>query len=231
MKRMKRVLWATALPAAILLSFFAPKSYAASNAFKLTGLGAGYSFVLKDVRYRESDRGYFGPTMRPCLALSLGLVSDGHFGIIFDGVLQFYDEVYHNLTDVGPRTTVNDSAALLNLGVSLEFSFFRDIKRSWNPYVSFGGFMIVPLNTEIHFIDGSYPPDYPRKGEKAGFKAAAGTRVRMTRSVYLNPRVVYYSGTSILSVQVGIDLVFPKKSPPDPDLTPRRKTSRWQLRN
>jgi hypothetical protein len=231
MKRMTRVLRSTGLPAAIVLFLRATESYAESNAFKLTGLGGGYSFVLKDVRYLESDHGYLGPTMRPCLALSLGLVSDGHFGIIFDGVLQFYDEAYHNLTDVGPRTAVNDSAALLNLGVSLEFSLFRDIKRSWNPYVSFGGFIIVPLNNEIYFIDGSNPPDYPRKGEKAGFKAAVGTRIRMARSAYLNPRVVYYSGISILSVQVGIDLVFPKKSPPDPDLPPRRRTSRWQLRN
>ena len=57
--------------------------------------------------------------------------------------------------------------------------------------------------------------------QAAGFQASAGTRIRMSRSVYLNPRVVYYSGISIVSLQVGIDLILPKKSPPDPDLPPR----------
>lgn len=220
MKTRGRVLRSTALPVVFVLFFLAPAIHAASNAFKLTGLGGGYSFLLKDVRYQESDHGYVAPKMGPCLGLSFGLVTDGHIGIILDGSVQFYDEVYHNLTDVGEPTPVIDSTALLHFGASLEYSFFRDVGRVWNPYVSFGGFFIVPLDV-VYFIDGSNPPDYPRKGEKAGFQASAGTRIRMSRSVYLNPRVVYYSGISIVSLQVGIDLIFPKKSPPDPDLPPR----------
>jgi hypothetical protein len=208
------------LATAFVLFFFAPGIHGASNAFKLTGLGGGYSFLLKDVRYLESDQGYVAPKMGPCLGLSFGLVTDGHIGILLDGSVQFYNEIYHNLTDVGPTTTVHDSTALLRFGASLEYSFFRDVGRVWNPYVSLGGFFIVPLDVE-YFIDGSSRSDYPRKGEKGGFQAAAGTRIRMSRSVYLNPRVVYYSGISIVSFQVGIDLIFPKKSPPDPDFPPR----------
>jgi hypothetical protein len=221
MKTRGRVLRSTALPVVFVLFFLAPAIHAASNAFKLTGLGGGFSFLLKDVRYLESDHGYVVPKMGPCLGLSFGLVTDGHIGIILGGSVQFYDEVYHNLMDVGEPTTVYDSTALLHFGASLEYSFFRDVKRVWNPYVSLGGFFIVPLDVEFDFINGSNPPDYPRKGEKAGFQASAGTRIRMSRSVYLNPRMVFYSGISIVSLQVGIDLIFPKKSPSDPDL-PRR---------
>jgi hypothetical protein len=203
---------------AFMLFFVAPEIHAASNAFKLIGLGGGYSFLLKDVRYLESDQGYVAPTMGPCLGLSFGFVTDGHFGIILDGSVQFYKEIYRNLMDVGPPTTLYDSTALLHFGVSLEYSFFRDVGRVWNPYVSLGGFFIVPLDVDFDLINGSKPPDYPRKGEKAGFQAAAGTRIRISRSVYLNPRVVYNSGISVVSLQVGIELISPKKSPPDPDL-------------
>ena len=217
MKTMVKVLRSTLLATAFVLFFAAPGIHGASNAFKLTGLGGGYSFLLKDVRYQESGQGYVAPKMGPCLGLSFGLVTDGHIGIILDGSVQLYDEVYHNLTDVGEPTPVIDSTALIHFGASLEYSFFRDVGRVWNPYVSFGGFFLVPLDV-VYFIDGSSRADYPRKGEKAGFQASAGTRIRMSRSVCLNPRVVYYSGISVVSFQVGIDLIFPKKSPPDPDL-------------
>jgi hypothetical protein len=211
MKTTARILRAMAVTATFVLVFFASKSYGASNAFKLTSFGGGYSFVLKDVRYQESGQGYLAPRMKACLFSSFGLVTDGHMGIMLDGFVQFYDEIYHNLSDVGPSTILHDSTALLNFGVSFEYIIFRDINRSWNPYVNVGAFFSVPLNAKFNILDGFVYPNYPRKGERAGFKAAVGTRVRISRTVYLSPQVTYLSPVSVVSFQVGVDLIFPKK--------------------
>jgi len=211
MKTTARILRAMAATATFALVFLASKSYGASNAFKLASFGGGYSFVLKDVRYQESGQGYLAPRMNTSLFCSFGLVTDGHIGIMLDGSVQFYNEVYHNLSDVGPPTTLHNSTALLNFGVSFEYIIFRDINRSWNPYVNVGGFFLVPLNAKFDLFNGLVYPNYPRKGERAGFKAAVGTRIRISRTVYLSPRVTYFSPISIVSFQVGIDLIFPKE--------------------
>jgi hypothetical protein len=114
--------------------------------------------------------------------------------------MQRFDEVYHYISDVGDDVSESYSTKFFYFGPSLEYRFFKDIRRSWNPYLSVGAYALLYLDL---FNFGA--PEYPKT---VCFKAAAGARIRVAGPLYFNPQVAYYSGSSSVSFQAGLSLIL-----------------------
>ena len=198
MKPTARILRLSALSATFILVLLTFKSY---GAHLLIGFKYGYSSALTEVRYDKYGLDYTVPKLKTCRSVSIGIVSDNHLSIIGEAFVQKFDEVRHYITYVGNDATYGPYGTdFLNLGLSLEYRFFKEIARSWNPYINIGAFALFYLD-----LFGGGPPEYPKT---VCFKAAMGTRIRVAGPLYLNPQVAYFSGTSSVSFQAGLDVIF-----------------------
>jgi hypothetical protein len=197
MKSTARIRRSSALAAAFILIFLTSKSY---GAHVVIGLNCGYSSTLRDVRYGESYLEYTAPKLKACFSSSVGIVFRNHFSLIVETFVQEFDEVHHYLSNTGDVISGSSGAKFLYFGLSLEYRFFRDIRRSWNPYINVGAYTSLYLN-----LFGLGSPEYPKNG---CFRAAVGTRIKLAGPLYLNPQVVYFSGSSSVSFQAGLDFIF-----------------------
>jgi hypothetical protein len=204
-----------AAAAVLVLSAFAAPSYGAGV---LLGSSGGYSFALSEMRYNESAWGYTTPRLSECYAFTLGVLFDGHIALKGQMLVQRYASVDHPASSPA-SPVVNSKDGFPYLGADLEYRFFDDLGRRWNPYIGVGIYGLIYLD-----FFGSGPPTYPRT---TCFKAEAGTRIRLAGPLYLNPSVAYHSGYSGLSFEVGLDLVIPvgsaRRHLPDPVQSPGRR--------
>lgn len=186
-----------ALAAVLLFSIFPFKGYGAKF---MIGCGFGYSVSLKDKRIDTFGSVY--RTARPgtCVNPSIGIMFRGHFSIAAEALYQNYgtaDRLISDGTVVATWPAYND---FLYIGVTLEYRFFEEIRKSWNPYVSVGFYGYPQIGP---FAGG--PPYYPASGS---INAGVGTRIRIAGPLYLNPRVAFVSGISSLSLRAGLDLIL-----------------------
>jgi hypothetical protein len=197
MKTTARILRSSALSATFILVFLTFKSY---GAHLLIGFKYGYSSALTEVRYDKYNLDYTAPKLKACRSISIGIVSENHLSLIGEAFVQKFDEVNHYISNVGDATSGSYGTDFLYIGLSLEYRFFKDIARSWNPYITVGAFALFYLD-----LFGGGPPEYPKAG---CVKAAMGTRIRVAGPLYLNPQVAYFSGSSSVSFQAGLDVIF-----------------------
>lgn len=200
MKTTARILRSSALSATFILVFLTFKSY---GAHLLIGFKYGYSSALTEVRYNKYYQDYTAPKLKACRSISIGIVSENHLSFMGEAFVQKFDEVNHNISDisnVGDTISGSYGTDFLYIGLSLEYRFFRDIRRSWNPYITVGAYTLFYLN-----LFGGGPPEYPKTG---CVKAAMGTRIRVAGPLYLNPQVAYFSGSSSVSFQADLDVIF-----------------------
>jgi hypothetical protein len=103
------------------------------------------------------------------------------------------------LGDMFTQKSNDDDLTFTYFGLSVEYRFFKNIARFWNPYISVGASFLFYLDF------GGGPPDYPKT---AAIQATAGTRIRLGGPIYLNPQVAYNSGSSGVSFLIGLDMIF-----------------------
>lgn len=197
MKTAARIFRSSSLAAAIVLVLLTTNSYGARLSF---GLSYGYSSALTQIRYDAGYLDYTSPKLKACVSSSAGIVFDGHFSLFAEAFIQDFDEVYHYMSTGGDAVSGAYGTKFCYIGLSLEYRFFRDFRRSWNPYLNVGVYGLLYLD-----LFGSGPPSYPRT---ACFQAAVGTRIRVAGPLYLNPQVAYFSGSSSVSVQAGLSLIL-----------------------
>jgi hypothetical protein len=162
------------------------------------GAGGGYSLALTERRMGLYGEGTVERLAEPraCLSASLGLSFRGHFSLVAEFHHQWVDAVDRTYPGGEIIATWPNTEPFAYLGLSLEYRLFEDVRKSWNPYFSFGVYGLL-------WLFG--PPEYP---SSTSFKMAAGAKIRLTGPLFLNPRVAYYSGMSGLSFQVGLDLIL-----------------------
>jgi hypothetical protein len=197
MKTTAKILRASGLDAALVLVFLTATGYGAHVTF---GSSYGYSAGLTQVRYDAYDVDYTSRKLRSCVSTSAGIVFNGHVSLFAEAFTQQYNEVYHAMSNGGGAVSESSGTKFSYFGVSLEYRFFRDFRRPWNPYVDVGIYGLFYLD-----LFGSGPPAYPKTGS---FKAAAGTRIRVAGPLFLTPQVAYFSGSSSVSFQVGLNLIL-----------------------
>jgi hypothetical protein len=197
MKTMARILRASGFAAALVLVFLAAPGYGFHFAF---GLSYGYSANLTQVQYDPYYAGYTSPKLKTCASTSAGIVFNGHISLFAEAFIQKYDEVSHYLSAGGDAVSGSYRTDFAYFGVSLEYRFFRDFRRSWNPYIDVGIYGLFYLD-----LFGLGPPAYPKTG---CFKVAAGTRIRVAGPLFLTPQVAYFSGSSSISLQAGLNLII-----------------------
>jgi hypothetical protein len=185
-----RTLRSVALATLFILAAATLRGYGANFIF---GTGVGYSFPMSASLYGSHPAGYMTRSLKTCSIQSIG-VAGGHFGLLLEGCVQNYGESWAGYgTDYGHDR-------FLYLGGALEYRFFGDIRRTINPYVSLGAYALFYL-----YLFGSGPPEYPKTGS---INFTVGTRIRLVKVLYLNPRMTYLTGSSALVVQAGIDLII-----------------------
>lgn len=198
MKTTARSLRSSALAASFVLVFLTVKSYGTQV---LIGLNYGYSSALTQVRYDQYSLDYYtSPKLKACLSSSIGIAFNTHFSLIAEWFRQEFDEVNHYMSDAGDVVSGSSSTEFDYFGLSLEYRFFKDIRRSWNPYFNVGAYGLFYLD-----LFGGGAPEYPKT---VCFKAAAGARIRVAGPLYFNPLVAYYSGSSSVSFQAGLGLIL-----------------------
>ena len=197
MKTTARTLRVSSLAAALVLVFLTATGYGAHITF---GLSYGYSAGLTQVRYDSYNVDYTSPRLRACASTSVGIVFNGHVSLFAEAFIQQYDEVYHAMSNGGGAVSESSGTKFSYFGLSLEYRFFRDLRRSWNPYIDVGIYGLLYLD-----FFGFGPPAYPKTG---CFKAAVGTRIRVAGPLFLTPQVAYFSGSSSVSFQAGLNLIL-----------------------
>ncbi len=157
------------------------------------GTGVGYSLPMSASLYGSNPSGYLTRSLKSCSIQSIG-VAGGHFGLFLEGCVQKYSESWAGYAAAYGREK------FLYIGAALEYRFFGDIRRTINPYASLGAYALFYLD-----LFGSGPPEYPKTGS---INLTIGTRIRLVKVLYLNPRMTYLTGSSALALQAGIDLII-----------------------
>ncbi len=159
----------------------------------ILGAGLGYSLPMSSTLYGSHPAGYVTRSLKTCSIQSIG-VAGGHFGLFLEGCVQKYSESW---AGYGAAYSHEN---FLYLGAAMEYRFYSDIRRIINPYVGLGAFALFYLD-----LFGSGPPEYPKTGS---INFSVGTRIRLAKVLYLNPRMTYLTGSSALALQAGIDLII-----------------------
>ncbi len=138
--------------------------------------------------------------MKSCSAYSIGIAFAKNISVSVEMFKQQYDEVEHDLLPAGDVIGSTWNTSFAYFGAALEYRFFEDIRRSWNPFISVGVYTLLSLN-----LFGVGPPEYP---DTVSVKVALGTRVRLDKMLYFNPRILFISGSSCVAFQAGLELII-----------------------
>jgi hypothetical protein len=134
----------------------------------------------------ETYGSYLTPKMKSCSAYSVGIAFAKNISVSVEMFKQRYDEVEHDLLPAGDVIGSTWNTSFAYFGAALEYRFFEDIRRSWNLF-------------------GVGPSEYP---DTVSVKIALGTRVRLDKMLYFNPRILYISGSSCVAFQAGLELII-----------------------
>ena len=197
MKGMKRFSGMAALLTVGVLTVGVVESYGMDVIF---GSDIGRSFTLSTYRYDEYGDIYLTPELKMCMTCVIGFNLAGNFSLFAEAQVQRYEEIYHPFS--GGPSAISHGRSFAYVGGSLEYRFFRNVRRTWNPYLRFGVYGLLYLN-----LFGAGAPEYPRT---ASVGISAGTRIRLAGSLYLDPRLLYMSGSSSVALLVGLDLIIGK---------------------
>lgn len=180
-----------ALASIIFLCVLTIKGFGANY---FVGFGFGFSLPLKDARIATFPEYYRTAGPKESLNPSIGIIFNGHFSLAVEMLYQSYDAVDHS-HDGAAIQTWNNYSHFSHFGAVLEYRFFDDIRKPWNPYVSVAVYGPVSGGQEGY-------PDTP------SFEVALGTRIKVARSLYINPKAGYVSGITSLSLRAALEYIF-----------------------
>jgi len=127
-----------------------------------------------------------------------------NFGLTFDFIQQKYDEIWHETLDgveIGKKSETE--YVFYGLGLGIEYRFFADRNKRFNPYVSANAFGFSYF--KLHIRGKKINPDYPKRTD---YRLAGGLRIKTISPIFVKAQLSYFPRNSILSFSAGLELIF-----------------------